>query len=407
MGIRLVVVDDNPHVAWEGRVYPANATFQHFVSGLLDLPGEPVASITSCVPLREATAAPGTRPLDPRVHVVGTAPFDGIAGYLRHLPAMLRANRQILGRAIAEADLVWIKVPASNAGLAAAIAARAGVPRFGYVAGSAAEVATGQARSGIGAGGARLVGVGYDLAGRVASIGGDRVVVGRELDGSGIVTSLVEPGEVRDRRDDPWPGTPGRLDLAWAGRLVDGKGLDELLAAIAMLAGTAPTRGGMAAPGGSGPALDVRLTVIGAGPARERLVGLAATTGVSDRVGWAGYLADRPSYLAALASADAFVFPSPAEGFPKVVLDAMAVGLPVLARPSGALAQLGPGRLELIPAGDPAGIVDAILRLTATPDRATSLRRAGREFAAAHTRHAEATRLVARWRVRWPELPWG
>lgn len=391
MGIRLVVVDDNPHVSWEGRVYPVNATFQHFVSGLLDVAGGPVASITSCVPLRAASTPPATRLLDPRIHVVGTAPFDGIGGYLRHLPAMLRANRTILGRAIAEVDLVWIKVPASNAPLAGALARIAGVPRFGYVAGSATEVAAGQARGAIGGLGARFVGAGYDVAGRMASIGGDRVVVGRDLDGDGIVTSLVDPGEILERGTDRWPGTPGRLGLAWAGRLVDGKGLDELLAAIAGLAGRA---------------LDVRLTVIGAGPAQERLADLAATIGIADRVEWAGYLADRPSYLAALAGTDAFVFPSPAEGFPKVVLDAMAVGLPVVARPSGSLAQLGPGRLERISSDDPAEVADAILRLTTTPDRATSLRAAGRAFAAAHTRQAEATQLVGRWQARWPELPW-
>ena len=406
MGIRLVVVDDNPHVSWGGRTYPVNATFQRFVAGLLDLPGSPVASITSCVPLRPAASPPVTLPLDPRIRVVGTAPFDGIAGYVRHLPAMLRANRSLLRAALAEADLVWMKVPASNAPLAAALSRAAGVPRFGYVAGSAAEVAAGQARSAPDELAARLVGVGYDVAGRLASIGGDRVVVGRELDGAGIVTSLVEPGEVRDRGGDPWPATAGRLELAWAGRLVGGKGLEELLVAIARLAGTATTGGMPTTAGGTGPALDVRLTVMGAGPARERLVRLATTIGVAERVVWAGYLADRPSYLATLASADAFVFPSPAEGFPKVVLDAMAVGLPVLARPSGYLAQLGPGRLELIAADDPAAIADAILRLIATPERATSLRRAGQAFAAAHTRQEEGSRLVGRWQTRWPKLPW-
>ena len=407
MGIRIVIVDDNPHVSWEGRVYPVNATFQHFGSGLLDLPGSPVVAITSCVPLREATATPASLPLDPRIRVVGTVPFDGIAGYLRHLPAMFRANRPTLRGAFAEADLVWIKVPASNGGLAVWLAWRAGVPRFTWVAGSAAEVAVAR-YGGVAALGARLVGRGYDVAGRLASIGGDRVVVGRDLDSSGVVASLVEPDEVRDRGRDPWPGTPGRLELAWAGRLVDGKGLDELLAAIALLAGTATTGGGgPATAGGSGPALDVRLTVIGAGPAQERLIDLAARIGVSERVGWAGYLADRPSYLAALAGADAFVFPSPAEGFPKVILDAMALGLPVVARPSGSLAELGPGRLELIRADDPTAIADAILRLTTTPTLATSLRDAGRAFAAAHTRQAETTRLVERWQARWPELPWG
>jgi len=422
MGIRLVIVDDNPHVSWEGQVYPVNATFQHFAAALLDLPGSPVASITSCVPLREATTTPGTRPLDPRIVVVGTAPFEGIAGYLGHLPTMFRANRPILRGAIAQADLVWIKVPASNAGLAAALARTAGVPRFGYVAGSAAEVATGQTRGGIGGLGARLVGTGYDVVGRLASMGGDRVIVGRDLDGAGIVTSLVEPDEILDRDGDPWPATPGRLELVWAGRLADGKGLDGLLAAIALLSGTTTIDGGaqataggsaQATAGGSVRRLDVRLTLIGAGPARERLADLVATIGIADRVAWTGYLADRPSYLAALRGADAFVFPSPAEGFPKVILDAMAVGLPVVARPSGSLAQLGPDRLERIGADDPAvianpgAVADAILRLIASPERVTSLRAAGRALVAAHTRPAEATRLVGRWQARWPELPWG
>ena len=39
------------------------------------------------------------------------------------------------------------------------------------------------------------------------------------------------------------------------------------------------------------------------------------------------------------------VHPSPAEGFPKAVLDAMAAGVPVAAVPSGALAELAKARL--------------------------------------------------------------
>ena len=80
MGIRLVVIDDNPHLAWGDAIHPANATFEHFAAGLLDVPGSPVASITTCVPVRDADGPPSSLPLDPRIRVVRSAPFEGIAG---------------------------------------------------------------------------------------------------------------------------------------------------------------------------------------------------------------------------------------------------------------------------------------------------------------------------------------
>jgi hypothetical protein len=392
MGIRVVVVDDNPHVSWEGRVYPVNATFQQFVVALLDVAGSPVVSVTSCVPLREATVAPSTSPLDTRIRVVGTAPFDGISGYLRHLPAMLRANRPVLRRAIAEADLVWIKVPASNGSLAGWLARRAGVPRFGYVAGSALAVARGR-RLGLPA---QAVGLGYDVAGRLAG-GRHRIVVGQGLvDGEGIVTSLVEPEEIRDMSGAPWPAIPGRLRLGWAGRLAPGKGLEVLLDAVSLLVADEK------------PGDHVELVILGDGPARSALEARAARLSIGERILWLGHVADRPAYLEALATCDLFVFPSPAEGFPKVVLDAMAVGLPVVATPSGQLQALAAGGLVAAAApDDPDVLARTIVDLIGSSARATALASRGVAFASSHTRPAEAARLVGRWRASWPTLPWG
>jgi glycosyltransferase involved in cell wall biosynthesis len=62
---------------------------------------------------------------------------------------------------------------------------------------------------------------------------------------------------------------------------------------------------------------------------------LLEALGINERIHWLGYIADRAVYMEALASCDLFVFPSPAEGFPKVILDAMAAGLPVVAAPKG------------------------------------------------------------------------
>jgi glycosyltransferase involved in cell wall biosynthesis len=390
MGIRVVVIDDNPHVRWDGRVYPVNATFHRFLAGVLDVPGAPVASIVHCVPLRDAAVAPATLPLDPRLEVVGTAPFSGIAGYLRHGPRLLRSNARVLRPVIASADLVWLKVPASNAPLAAWLAWRAGVPRFGYVAGSARAVARGR---GLGLG-AQAVGFGYDVLGLVAG-GRQRVVVGRGLvDGRGIVTSLVEPSEIRDVSGAPWPAIPWRLRLAWAGRLAEGKGLEVLLDALAIL--------------GQGEADGHRteLVLIGDGPARGALEERATVLGINERIHWLGYVADRATYMDALASCDLLVFPSPAEGFPKVILDAMAAGLPIVATPSGTIGALGRQRHVAVIARDADSVASAITVLADDPKRAEGLRASGTAFVASHIRPEEARRLTERWRSLYPALPW-
>jgi glycosyltransferase involved in cell wall biosynthesis len=377
VGIRVVVIDDNPHVRWEGRVHPVNATFHRFLAGVLDVPGAPVSSIVHCVPLADATTAPRTLPLDPRLEVVGTAPFSGIAGYLRRAPRLVRANARILRPVIASADLVWIKVPASNAALAGWLAWRAGVPRFGYVAGSALAVARGR---GLGLG-AQAVGLAYDVLGRVAG-GKRRIVVGRGLvDGSGIVTSLVEPEEIRDVSGAPWPAIPWRLRLAWAGRMAEGKGLEVLLDAMAQLVA------------GEADGHRTELVLIGGGPARGALEARATSLGIADRIHWLGYIADRAVYMDALASCDLFVFPSPAEGFPKVILDAMAAGLPVVAAPSGELADLARARL-IIPAGEDRPLAGILDQLRADQQRVIETRRRGTTLAAGQTRSAAALRLT-------------
>jgi glycosyltransferase involved in cell wall biosynthesis len=384
VGIRVVVVDDNPHVSWQGSVYPVNATFHRFLSAVLDVPGAPVSSIVHAVPLRPALELPQTLPLDERIVVVGTEPFEGIAGFLRRAPAITRRNAPILRAALAGADLLWLKVPASNALLAAWIAWRAGMPRFAYVAGSALAVARGR---GLGAP-AQALGLTYDLAGRIAG-GHHRIVVGEGLvEGGGIVTSLVDPQEIRDP-GGPWPHDPGRLRLAWAGRLTAGKGLETLLGAMARLDPS------------------VTLDLLGDGPARGELETQARALGLLDRVKFVGYIADREPYLERLAAADLFLFPSPAEGFPKVILDAMAVGLAVIASPVGTLRELG--RADLIDTartGSPGELLAAIDRLVRDPDRAIRLRQQGSGFAATHTSSAEAARIVEWWRATLPAQTW-
>jgi glycosyltransferase involved in cell wall biosynthesis len=184
--------------------------------------------------------------------------------------------------------------------------------------------------------------------------------------------------------------------LAWAGRLAQGKGLEVLIDALAVL--VADEREGHR----------VELVILGDGPARASLEARAARLDIGDRIHWLGYIADRATYMDALASCNLFVFPSPAEGFPKVILDAMAVGLPVVASDFGSLEELAvTGVVRRLAITQPSNVASAVGLLAGSPVDGERLRLAGQAFAAVHTKSAEDARLVGRWRKWWLGLPWG
>lgn len=108
---------------------------------------------------------------------------------------------------------------------------------------------------------------------------------------------------------------PGHvLQLVAAGRLVPQKGFDLLIGAIAALGDDR-----------------VHLMVLGEGPLRETLAAQIRELGLHARVQLAGYQRNPFPWI---AGADAFVLSSRYEGFPNVVLEALACGTPVLALPA-------------------------------------------------------------------------
>lgn len=72
------------------------------------------------------------------------------------------------------------------------------------------------------------------------------------------------------------------------------------------------------------------LTVVGDGPDREILEGMATEIGVFQRVEFKGFVADRNELLEFYQSCDVFALPSAWEGLPLAVLEAMACALPVV-----------------------------------------------------------------------------
>jgi glycosyltransferase involved in cell wall biosynthesis len=390
--IRLAILDDNPFVELpDGTVHPRAATFHRFAEAVVAAGPFERADYLVPVTTSDATTDPATPAVDPdRLRVVPTSPFDGIAGYLRSSPRLARRNWPVIRDTVAGSDLVWIKAPASNATLAAIAARRAGRPFFTWVAGSAQAVARGQTRALPTRILAVVVGALYDGVTSVLERSGPAL----RLDDT-YFTSLVTAAEIAITRDDPGRDTNGHgLRLAWAGRMVADKALDDLLAAVAVV-----RRSG----------LRVTLNLLGDGPARPGLEAQAASLGLGGAVRWHGHVAERDAYLSILRAADLFVLPSRAEGVPKVILDAMAAGLPTIAsRVGGVPRLLGGGRRgRLVEPNDVDGLVRAIQELARDQRRRADLRAAGLAFAAEHTMEAQAGRLVAWLRLTFPRLEWG
>lgn len=112
----------------------------------------------------------------------------------------------------------------------------------------------------------------------------------------------------------PFPVPRGAINLLAAGRLVEVKGFDLLIRAIAQL-GTP----------------NVHLTILGDGPLHFTLQDLAEELGVAGQVHLAGF---QPNPYVWFVGAHAVVISSRCEAFPNVVLEALACGTPVIATPA-------------------------------------------------------------------------
>ncbi|HET8580409.1 MAG TPA: glycosyltransferase family 4 protein [Nitrospiraceae bacterium] len=139
------------------------------------------------------------------------------------------------------------------------------------------------------------------------------------------------------------------IKIVTVGRLIPGTHVDRLLRAVASLD-------------------SVGLVVIGDGPERKRLESLGAHLGILDRVYFAG-ARSRMETLAIMAACDMFVLNSSHEGFPHVVLEAMGLGLPVVATAAGGIPEIVSDRENgrLIPPLNNEALRTAISELITTP----------------------------------------
>lgn len=170
----------------------------------------------------------------------------------------------------------------------------------------------------------------------------------------------------------------GPFRIGYLGRWEPYKGVDLLLDAAAGLSG------------------GWRVEVRGGGSAGDALRGQAARLGIADRVDFAPYApsTDVPGVLAGL---DALVLPSRTtpswkEQFGRVLVEAMASGVPVLGSDSGEIPNVIGDAGLVFAEGDALALREHLARLMADADLRRDLAARGRARVLAHYTHAQIAR---------------
>lgn len=142
-------------------------------------------------------------------------------------------------------------------------------------------------------------------------------------------------------------GWSGEKVAGWAGRLTAIKDCGTFLRAAGLIGAMYP---------------DARFLVAGDGEERNALEQLAGESGLDGKVRFLGNRGDMPSVMAAM---DVFVLSSRNEGFGRVLVEAMAAGVPVVATDVGGVAEVVEDGVSglLVPPGDPECLAEAMRRL--------------------------------------------
>ena len=206
---------------------------------------------------------------------------------------------------------------------------------------------------------------------------------------NGVDIERFAPGrtDVRERLAIP----PNAKVVGFVGRLTRDKGLPELLEAFESIATVEP---------------EAHLLLVGWFDAAEDALGNDLRTHIlrHPKIDCTGFVADTAPYYRAM---DVLVLPTWREGFPNVVLEASATGIPVVTTEcTGSRDSVVPEVTGfLIPPGYPEAISEAVLKIIRVPSRKERMGKAARSWILEHYPESHVLGLTAEYYQRLLQEP--
>lgn len=152
--------------------------------------------------------------------------------------------------------------------------------------------------------------------------------------------------------------------------------------------------------------LNARVLLLGDGDRRQALQELARSTGVGDRVVFCGYREDAARFLAA---ADVLALTSNQEGLPIVILEAMAIGCPIVATAVGAIPRVLADGINawVVPAENGVSLTRALAEALTDSAAAASRAASARAYFLSHfSRDAMGRRYLDLYESAWKRRGW-
>lgn len=192
------------------------------------------------------------------------------------------------------------------------------------------------------------------------------------------VSTTVGETDIVPLRDTCLPGT---VRLLFVGRLTRAKGLPYLVQAVAALRASG---------------LAVTLDLVGDGETRSALESDVGSRGLAGSVSFHGMVSPGDELRAFYRGADVFVLPSVSEGTPKVLLEAMASAVPVVATDVGGVSTVVESGVNglLVPPKSPSDLASAVRRVVEDGDLRRRIIGSGLATARRHTLEGETARMV-------------